>query len=185
MTPQDYRCPQCGQIDSVSKVSALVSSGTASYSRTNLASRLSPPSEPVYEDPRSGSGCSIGCFAMLPLFCLGIFIFLIYGYSTLTPQDKADTPPSNLLLLLGTPGLIGLISLIILIAILVRNSNEVKEKKEAFASAHPRWQRARSLWNEVYYCSRNDIVFLLPSRPGERKVYAPASEMERLLYEYS
>jgi hypothetical protein len=70
------------------------------------------------------------------------------------------------------------LSLPIAVIVIIAKVNEAKARKEWVAFANPRWQGARRLWNELYYCARNDIVFL----PGEQNAYAPASEMERLLY---
>jgi hypothetical protein len=42
----------------------------------------------------------------------------------------------------------------------------------------PSWQNAMKRWDRLYYCSRDDIVFIL----GESKV-VPVREMTTLLYE--
>ena len=70
------------------------------------------------------------------------------------------------------------LSLPIAIFMIISKVNQAKSRKAWVASAYPRWRRARRLWDELYHCARNDIVFL----PGERNMYAPASEMERVLY---
>ncbi len=172
MTPQDLRCPQCDQIDAVSKVSGLVSSGTASYSQTHLASRLdfpfSPPSQPPpYESPW-------GC---------GYVVFIIFaGFVTFLASLFAGPDPLPLIIF-------SVVVFVVLVIIVTnRNVREARNRKESVEAAHQRWavakqrwERAGMVWHKLYYCSRNDIVFLPPERPGESTVYAPASEMERLL----
>ena len=65
----------------------------------------------------------------------------------------------------------------IAIIITIAKAKEGKVRKEWVAFAYPRWQRARRLWDKLYCCSRNDIVFL----PGRQGAYAPASEMDEFL----
>jgi hypothetical protein len=65
----------------------------------------------------------------------------------------------------------------IAILTIISKVNGAKARKEWLASAYPRWKRGRDLWDDLYYCSQNDIVFL----PGRLNAYAPASEMDEFL----
>jgi hypothetical protein len=178
MTPQDYRCPQCGQIDAVSKVSALVSSGTATYSQTNLASRLSfpfsPPSQPdPYESPW---GCGyVGCLI------LAVVLAIVVSYLVLSVLGGGGVGVQLII-----PSVLVFVVLVVIAT--NRTAREARNRKESVEAAHQRWavakqrwERAGMAWHKLYYCSRNDIVFLPPERPGERTIYAPASNMETLL----
>jgi hypothetical protein len=176
VTIQNYSCPQCGQVNSVSKVSALVSSGiSVSYlgsARTDLDSRLRALSKlPTYESPWGG-------ISALFLIATAVFVaFAAVGWvvvlaSSMSPSEWERVPGQTW----GWTAA-AVLSLPIAIFMIISKVNQVKIRRAWVASAYPRWQRARMLWDELYYCARNDIVFL-PSRPG---AYAPVSEMDEFL----
>lgn len=84
---QPLACPQCHQIDSVQKVSALVDAGTfsnldangfnnrVSHTQTLLSQRLSMPAQPMYESPWGPYLLLliVGCGLLL---CTGGFLFV-------------------------------------------------------------------------------------------------------------
>ena len=55
---------------------------------------------------------------------------------------------------------------------------ESKKRRAYLAFEYPRWQHAMAKWNDLYYCSRDDTVFL----PSARQ-QAPAAQLMWLLYQ--
>lgn len=65
------------------------------------------------------------------------------------------------------------------VIIIVWRKLVVSAARQAYVDAElPRWERAMKKWNELYYCVRNDVVFI----PDNSLVCKPASEMSQLLY---
>jgi hypothetical protein len=170
---QDYRCPQCRQGDSVSKVSTLVSSGSAGYevAQTDLASKLRAPSNsPTYQSPWRWFSV---LFVLVAFSLGGLSAFLVvYFWLLWFPGGYLYNPGA----VIGFH-VAAIVLMSIVVITVIYKVNEAKRRKEWVTSIYPRWQRARELWDELYYCARNDIVFL-PDRPG---AYAPASEMDSFL----
>nr|HET6901534.1 hypothetical protein [Ktedonobacteraceae bacterium] len=185
---QTYKCPQCGQIDRVEKVSALVGAGTAAglytgntsgsgviagISQTALSQKLSPPTKPTYQNPWgcvssfiTGMGIFIGTASLI-----GIISVLQQGFSAGRRIDSSDW--------VGIMQFLSVIfiPLIISVLIIVVKAKTAQQRKITFAIEYPRWQHAMINWNELYYCARNDVVF----RPGKPQDCVPVSQMAKLL----
>lgn len=181
---QNYNCPQCGQIDRVEKVSALVGAGTAagiytgntsgsgviaSISQTALSQKLSPPTKPTYQNPW---GCASVFFTVVGIF-FGI-IALIVAFS---PVGYQATPPLSFWDLIQIT-LVIVVPFSIPIIIIALKAKTAQQRKITFDTDYPRWQHAIINWNELYYCARNDVVF----RPGKPQDCVPVSQMAKLLY---
>ncbi len=65
----------------------------------------------------------------------------------------------------------------IAIAITIRKQKAATRLKAKYAIDRARWEHARDTWNELYYCARDDVVFL-PNQAGK---CVPASQMSALL----
>jgi hypothetical protein len=185
------RCPKCGQIDMVLKVSALHSGGVSSteyevivpiqlgstvtpvsskrvgVSQTELSKKLAPPSKPepkdyaVYNDTER----VLKTLATLAV-CLGL-VLAIWGQC------------ANLATLGGQ----GLLQLILGIALVGCGGAYIyfvtsRREKQAMAVLMSRWKRAIARWNQLYYCSRDDGVFI----PGQSH-FVPVDQMTDFLYE--
>jgi hypothetical protein len=172
-----FHCPLCHSIDAVTKVSSIVDGGSAtsvgyhatgrSYgtsvttSTTALARKLSPPSLP--RPPIAAAG-SVGFGAAL---LLGVGLFMAgVGYWMITTPGSTG-PGSGFLFLVPGLGFIAYLLLAVIVTAIIR------QKKR------PGWQRAIEIWDHLYYCARNDVVFLPGSSP-ERAV--SSSQMTKLLY---
>lgn len=182
----DFRCPLCHSIDAVTKVSSIVNSGTTTsvgqfgaygagqfgtygargtgvtVSTTKLAFLLTPPSLPRFHIIGTGDEDN-GCMVSLVIFIglgLAFFgsMFLLSGNDTFLP---------GLLFFLVGLGLV----LYPIIGFIVVARIRRKER--------PHWQQAMEIWARLYYCARNDIVFL-PGFPPECAV--SPSQMDELLY---
>lgn len=176
----DLNCPNCHQVDSVQKVTSIVSAGTSTehYSghigglfhpidehvsgstttKTELSKRLAGPAKPYYS---SAWGCwSKGLVALL----------ILLGLSSLI----AGTAQSGL----GTGLIIGLLyGGIEAIAIFVWKHYTTKSRRANCQVEYLYWQKTMAKWEQVYYCHRCDGVFV----PGRAEL-APVSEMSSFLY---
>lgn len=173
------------------------SSGTSHIPRqaqTLLAKQLTPP-----EKPSAGSNffllwSGIGCFVVfillvgfvLPIGLTLIATFVIPAGAYFLIGDtsiEAASPP----ILIGF-GLLLCLSLIILITIgwfiwrwwKGKYDASVAQLKIRQAEADrnlPHWERAMSRWEKLYYCSRDDIVFI----PNEKRA-VPLAFLNDYLY---
>ncbi len=165
-------CPQCGQIDSVRKVSAIVNSGTTSssfsgygdsigYSRngmvftdefitltgssqTHLSQFLSPPIQPQvnYFDDYTLIIVLSGIIGLITVI-IGLFQILVSQFVS-----------GTFILLFG------LSSLGVCVWVGVSHSDLNKNNEIRFKQEHWAWQKALSKWQKLYYCYRCDGVFL-------------------------
>lgn len=152
------KCPRCGNGDQVRKVSAVVADGTASrpseywtggalsvpypdvVARTDLARRLRlrPPPAPSTEP---GIEIAMGCGAAIGLAIIGAVISVVTRSGTAV----------NICIWIG---LLGAIAWIIYV---VRRHNAEKQR---VADEMKYWPRVQRLWEDLYYCYHNDVVFL-------------------------
>lgn len=188
MATTSLYCPHCGQIDSVRKVSAIVSDGTSSSrysgygdgigysshgmmvmdeiinltgnSQTQLSQLLSPPIKP-YE--RNFDLVWL-CLALLGSFG---FIVTMIGLSNIT-TDVANAIGALIF---------GLICLGIAALVFTTYLRKSKDEKIWFEGEIPRWEKAISKWHQLYFCYRCDGIFL----PGEIFI-VPSQYMMNFLY---
>jgi hypothetical protein len=185
---EDFICPVCKQIDRVEKVSVVHAAGTSTgaysggtvgigvaggtiglggahtnltgMSQTNLSQRLAPPAPPP---PPEGAGCFVGGL---------LFLLLIAGMVGL--ETALTTEISNTRLIAAAvvvacaAGFAGIITI---------TSRSARVKKAKHAEQVARWQQAIMNWERLYYCGRNDIVFI----PGMAESCVPAYELYKLL----
>ncbi|GHO95205.1 hypothetical protein KSF_052530 [Reticulibacter mediterranei] len=185
-SPEDFTCPICKQIDRVEKVSAVYEAGTSigaysggtvgvgmaggvvgvgvaqtnmtGMSQTNRSLRLAPPPQPQLPQ---GEGCGVGlllflCFAV-GLVGLGMAL-----------ADNSERLIGAALFTVCTAGFVSLL------VVLGRKS---RIKKAEHAQQIVRWQQAVANWERLYYCGRNDVVFI----PGNSETCVPAYELYKLL----
>jgi hypothetical protein len=194
-TPLNYNCPQCGQLGH--NVSGQVASGAAPHLRTNLIESepsLPPlPSLPsAYESPW---GCFSFAFVLLALGIAGLSVSaVVYFWGWVEGGDIFYDPS----VVLGFH-VAAIVAVLIVVITIIYKSNEAKyrrdsiaadlqqraavehQREELRAAAHRRKEAALEVWNELYYCPVNNIVFLPPKRPGEPTLYARAAEREEFI----
>jgi hypothetical protein len=180
--PSQPVCPVCGHIDMVQKVSTVAGASTSNidlsgsstaigvaggplalmggYStfsgqqQTHLGERLAPPPPPSYK-PVSRGGSLLGMSSAL--------LFLFYGFISLNTSD----PFSWLIVAAGC--------IFVLLSVIVPILLGTKRRAVA-ASRLPRWKQAMSTWHLLYYCHRDDLVFV----PGTSH-YVSSYQMHQLL----
>lgn len=167
-------CPICEQIDQVRKVSSIVSEGEShtqtqgmvpvrwsdqktywlpgqynEYSVTMLAKRLKFP----FERPQGFIEWVILFFGSMIFAGLGSVFFIALGKEFL------------LLYILGLLGL-GAVGLSTVLGIIVLVNGSMKRDLDA---GQQRYRKALLKYGELYYCYRDDIVFI----PGESGFVSP------------
>jgi len=193
-------CPKCGRADAVRKVSSIVSAGTtytenqtlgmgidgkdleffsgfgSSQSRSALASALSCPLKP--SSPPNGGW--LRRFPITRLTCAGFLLALIgvcaiVTYLVFFPTYR-NVPLFGLLpiaLFVGS-------AVVLLRGIWISVQREARSDREK-ALSYPiqlqRWERAVERWEQLYYCFRDDGVFL-----PHHAVLIPIVQMKQFLY---
>ncbi|HEX9414579.1 MAG TPA: hypothetical protein VF916_13825 [Ktedonobacterales bacterium] len=186
-------CPRCGLVDQVQKVSALVTAGVSTGSGSGagymvgsfgssgsiataygrmyqqdshqslLSERLSPPAEPrlVRAWPAGFTIALIGLF-------LGVFCSCgIAGLITSLTEEYAPL----------VCGVLVALPFVAVAGVLLRTGQQrEKRSAEAWQEEHEQWEAAIGRWFELYYCWRDDVVFV----PGSLSAI-PADDMWNFL----
>ncbi|GHO88663.1 hypothetical protein [Dictyobacter formicarum] len=158
------RCPRCGQVDAVQKVSAIIASNHAYELYTKSGSlplaneeipfttRGSPYQTPLSERlafPEHHYGCStLLLIAFAGILAPGTSIVAWFTYSA----AARDPSPANQMAMLMNITLALVCIAIAMICSLLRSRQKQLDK--------PRRERALAIWNALYYCHRDDTVFV-------------------------
>ena len=160
---------------------------------TSLGLKLKPPQQPAGPS-HPGLWYGIGivvflflCSMLAPLAFIPFSLILpLMGATTFLP-DIAGLPTWAVpIVVFGGAGLCGLLVIVGLLAWLgikvkqrfERDMANYKSKKATYDNEDlPRWQRARDRWEQLYYCMRDETVFI----PAENQAIR-ADDMEKYLY---
>jgi len=160
--------------DKVAKV-AVIHEAEAS----ELAQRLKPPDPPL---PLTRDNSAVLILVTgIGILILGICLFV--GFSTgetAAPAVANKIPPAivSALKFGSVPSVFG-IGFIVLGYFLRKKSQErIRIEQAELTIECQRWQKARSRWEKLYYCERDDIVFV----PGEM-TSASVANMNTYLYQ--
>ncbi len=200
MLNKSIACPKCGRADVIRKVTSIVDEGTTytdsnrlgmsisgddtqfytgfgrSVSRTELASALAPPQKPTQPFRRGWSGIFLNFHwncagSILGLMIVGAVCSLPLLYTT-----YRENP-----LLIFVPVVILLFAAIVLIrwAWLSsrRETRTLREAEAQYPLQVEAWKRALERWKQLYYCQRDDGVFI----PAQARLI-PVNEMRAFLY---
>jgi len=190
----DYHCPKCGQTDSVAKISALFSretvqaryagigvgasawngawAGTFALSgsqQTLLSTQLAPPAR-----PKPALRWGFSSITFLAVTALAVILTLLTGLLYVV------SPPHDPSIAQGAASLLAITILCVLISfvLLVRRS---KSRRRIAEEERLRYEQAMHRWEQLYYCARNDLVFL----PGDPQVSGSPSNMRTVLSQAS
>ena len=130
----------------------------ASISHTALSQKLSPPVRPIYRTP----------YGIVTKIAIGICGSLVL-WALIAVLEGA------ILALLGC-----LFYGSILGVIVFYKESVARKRRAAFDAAMSIYTAAYSKWHQLYYCARDDTVFI----PGSPAPWVPASQMQKLLYGY-
>lgn len=201
------RCPLCKRNDQAEKASAILNKQISqsehiearqqvytdmkgrAYTRTvnvpvqtvqasNLAQRLTPPCAPNTKSQN---------WPVILLLLFGILFFVLGSCCSLsgilgllkTSLNSSDfgTRLTNLFAYGFLPFFLS-VGLFFLWNFSRRKEKERLQLEQIdINDAYKRWQYAKSRWDKLYYCGRDDVVFI----PGE-KISAPINDMFKLIY---
>lgn len=191
-------CPRCGRTDAVRKVTSVLAAETvttdrrgfgstndecglkfvdvyaSSTSHSGLAAKLRPPIE-----PHKPSGNPT------------LFLFMRIGFALMGLAFLAATfaCASMVLLFTSTVGRVLIVAELAVFVIVVvlavrwvisgswRVRRKIREEREQYSTSYKCWQRAYERWQQLYYCARDDGIFL----PGETRFVA-VEQMKELLF---
>lgn len=175
-TPAPVKCPRCGLNDEIRKVSTVVNQGTASastpyrnvVSHTDLATRLRQPAPPAAaKSPELGCGClGAAAIAVLLLFILGIAKVGVKPVSTGVPNYIVPAIIAVVVSLIGW-----------IVWALIAKAREANLDRLIQSTAVPQWQARIRVWEDLYYCFRDDVVF----RGSNPSQCVPSNDMAGLL----
>lgn len=149
-------CPLCHHVDRVEKVSSVVRRGSGLIVLPGmggpqpfvsaLAQTLSPPDLPSRMTLWGALANSIGSIVIG-----GFILLIIAGIRSIGLLGIPDGPADVAMIV--TAFWFGLLIPIASFGLAARDEARARELT-------PRYARARSRWEETYYCSRDDIVFI-------------------------
>jgi predicted RNA-binding Zn-ribbon protein involved in translation (DUF1610 family) len=166
---------------------------------SELAKYLTPPSQPtpnrnfsVNDGTSSIVTVSAIVFLIIGGFLLLCPLCLIVGVVSDLAQAQSNTLGSQVfgVLLFGVVALVPIgLSFFLFLKAVPRERQKNQEKKAVAAARRQelrlkadeevnRWKRAMERWNRLYYCGRDDCIFL----PGN-DTYAPITQMKEYLYQ--
>jgi hypothetical protein len=201
MSKSGVVCPKCGRADAIRKVTSIVSAGTTQYqsvgygtadiqgethyvdtlshgsASTGLANRLSAPRRP-------GKPSDFGCAAVLLTMRVGMSLVVlvvigVVSFCSLPLLYESVYRDSNWLILV--PILIFAGAVIRLLwwigSNVVREVSTIRHNRLNYPSEVERWERAMERWRELYYCYRDDGVFI----PAQTR-FIPVEQLRAFLY---
>jgi predicted RNA-binding Zn-ribbon protein involved in translation (DUF1610 family) len=201
------RCPLCKRNDQAEKVSAILNKQISrtdrmetrqeiytdrrghTHSRTvtvpiqtvqasNLAQQLVPPPPPFTKPKNRPVGILL--ILAIPLFVAGSCCSMsgIVGLFTPSPTSQAFVKQLVNLLIFGFLPLFASLAIFVLWYFLRRKEKERQKVEQVYINdVYQRWQHTKSRWERLYYCGRDDVVFI----PGEKTI-ASVADMIKHIY---
>lgn len=193
-------CTKCGRVDAVRKVTSIVNEGTthtetnrlgmsisgnktafysglgSSVSHTGLAATLTAPKKPSQPSREGLSAIFPGCRLTCAGSILGLIILsTVCSFPVLYPTYREDP------LLIFVPVTIFIASAIVLMRWVwlskQRETQRLREGAAHYSREVEQWKRALARWKQLYYCYRDDGVFL-----PNHAVFVPIAQMKPYLY---
>lgn len=173
--PHQVTCPQCQRTDRVQAVSAIVSAGTQTghflaatsfvgsqgglgmtsgrnTQQTLLAQRLAPP--PAPHKPRWGP------WSLIILILAGVAGFFGCGLSTFLLVATVHTNSPGWIAFMSSGYWVLLVALLVSAPVVAWHSYQVARWRKQLPQEQAQWQQAMTKWQQLYYCARDDGVFL-------------------------
>jgi hypothetical protein len=164
-TRKNIVCPQCSKDDRIEKLSAIVSAGVQAMGGevvgagslqgvmvSKQATRLAPPAEP--KKPQ-GLHWFIWVVGLLVVVACGGTGSLVTAFSAI-----AESSARNPGLATGFSSLITCgFPLAVFVGLFILHNNLKKKDISRHEVEFAAWQAKMSVWDKLYYCARDDIVF--------------------------
>lgn len=160
----ELRCPVCEKDDSIQKVSAVFSGGVQAIGLETFSEsakgvtisrqsvRLAPPGE-----PKKPAGLH------WLLWILGLIIGVVFlgGAIAIAITTQASGGEAGILggLLYGAACGYPAGFVLSLVGLLVLHTSLLRGSKARYTRELPIWQAMMEVWNRLYYCTRDDVVF--------------------------
>jgi hypothetical protein len=159
----------------VQKVSSVVSSSSGGgggiyRTSTDLAGKLNHPPDPHTTRTDAFDNLFLGCGCGTVIF-FGIIWFIGAGIALGIAHLIGNTDPHDWEYYGGFTAM-ALAAVAMIISAIISNINE----KNRVKAEYPIWKRKKAIWGQLYYCHRDDIVFI----PG-RRMYVPADQTHEFL----
>lgn len=172
---EPLKCPKCGKVDRVQKASGIYSSGVSSgrfsgstwawdsdgsfvtlsgHTQTELSRLLSPPKKPSSLD-----------LAGVLLVLLGLAWCSLFEFV------------GALSVLLAGLGCILMLAGLLGVPLIPLGLMRIQSRSKGFPIEKERWETAMRRWESLYYCARDDGVFV----PGEMSLI-PIGQVQTYLY---
>lgn len=182
-TNQPIVCPKCGRADAVRKVSAIVAEGMrtsetaglglglghhslelmpfvgTSTSRSALAVRLAPPAKPGKPlGYRWTAAFMVGRLAMV----LFVGVLLVATALVSLPLLSEMYSQNRTLLLIPIAAIVLFVASAAwwLIRSIIHDTHSTRFARGSYNDRMQAWRRAIDRWSNLYYCARDDGVFL-------------------------
>lgn len=193
-------CPKCGRADAVRKVTSIVSEGTvttdmsglgiatsehggelvgmmgSATSRSVLAARLAPPVKPAQAFGYGWVGVFLFSRIGLGLFTLALILAIVACSFPILVGAYRENPALVLIPIVGVTVFVVLLLRWIVVS-LVREVRKLRDERAGYPAEVEIWERSYARWKELYYCSRDDGVFL-----PNQTVLVPSAQMKPYLY---
>lgn len=192
-------CPKCQRSDNIQKVTAIVAQGTkvieerggidintdygmdvlpltySSVARSNLARKLAAPEKPL---PTRTYGCIAALFISRLGAGLVVCVMLMGLFFCSFPFLAATYAQNNSLFVGVLVAGFGLLGLILFSSIRAgwRQIRLTSEQRNSYDARVQVWEDSRERWQQLYYCFRDDGVFL----PGQSS-FIPINQMSEYL----
>jgi len=157
---EQLACPKCGKVDRVQKASAACQTD----------SRLRPPQEPSRSDEmEGGTAFALGVALAVPFSLIAALLFAAALWEFVGYGDIYGLIALAGLFFVGFSS-IGWVSAI-------QGKRKRDRGKRRYAAEKEKQERATRRWERLYYCARDDGVFI----PGETP-FIPIDRMQEFLY---
>ena len=192
-------CPKCQRSDNIQKVTVIVAQGTkvieerggidintdygmdvlpltySSVARSNLARKLAAPEKPL---PTRTYGCIAALFISRLGAGLVVCVMLMGLFFCSFPILAATYAQNNSLFVGVLVAGFGLLGLILFSSIRAgwRQIRLTSEQRNSYDARVQVWEDSRKRWQQLYYCFRDDGVFL----PGQSS-FIPINQMSDYL----
>ncbi|MBE2266701.1 MAG: hypothetical protein IAE80_00620 [Anaerolinea sp.] len=154
----------------------LVGMMGSATSRSVLAARLAPPVKPVQAFGYGWVGVFLFSRIGLGLFMLTLILAIVACSFPILVGTYRENPALVLIPILGVTVFVALLLRWIIVS-LMREVRKTRDDRAGYPAEVAAWERAFARWKELYYCIRDDGVFL-----PDRAVLVPSAQMKQYLY---
>jgi hypothetical protein len=186
--PSTFDCPQCHQVDQVQKISALIGGSTSpeqldvvpDTSSSPLSQRLAPPQEPQYSGLLTpGELIATIVMAVIAFPAFGIAFEAFRETRSLMAEAANDPFAAPFASMWKIALFAGVVVLVLCLLGFAVTSQRYYQRQAAQRASQEEWSKARAKWDQLYYCSRCNGVFI----PGGEPHLVAANNVPEFVYQ--